>query len=169
MGDTHLEQSLTTPLFVARSPGPSFPLSIKGRPIIGIMNPIQSLIRTSAPASRSFTSTFTSSARNSFKTSQFQSAFRQSSKRWASDAAGTGATAGGATGSGAPNAAKESWLKRMWNSPVGIKTVHFWAPVMKVCVEHKLGVSRERRHGQLSRFVKESAWTDERSTEMVLY
>ncbi|KAK0655810.1 hypothetical protein B0T16DRAFT_397759 [Cercophora newfieldiana] len=25
----------------------------------------------------------------------------------------------------------EPWLKRMWNSPIGFKTVHFWAPVMK--------------------------------------
>ncbi|KAI0600600.1 hypothetical protein F4775DRAFT_590158 [Biscogniauxia sp. FL1348] len=24
-----------------------------------------------------------------------------------------------------------SWFKRMWDSPVGLKTVHFWAPVMK--------------------------------------
>ncbi|KAK4042501.1 hypothetical protein C8A01DRAFT_44513 [Parachaetomium inaequale] len=28
-------------------------------------------------------------------------------------------------------AAADSWAKRMWNSPVGLKTVHFWAPVMK--------------------------------------
>ncbi|KZZ99102.1 putative protein family UPF0041 [Moelleriella libera RCEF 2490] len=26
---------------------------------------------------------------------------------------------------------QHSWLKRMWESEVGIKTVHFWAPVMK--------------------------------------
>ncbi|KAI1411370.1 UPF0041-domain-containing protein [Hypoxylon sp. FL1857] len=25
----------------------------------------------------------------------------------------------------------QSWFQRMWNSPVGLKTVHFWAPVMK--------------------------------------
>jgi len=31
-----------------------------------------------------------------------------------------------------PAAAQEpSWAKRMWDSPVGLKTVHFWAPVMK--------------------------------------
>ncbi|KAK3298523.1 uncharacterized protein B0H64DRAFT_385391 [Chaetomium fimeti] len=29
------------------------------------------------------------------------------------------------------DAAADSWAKRMWNSPVGLKTVHFWAPVMK--------------------------------------
>jgi len=28
-------------------------------------------------------------------------------------------------------AASKSWVSRMWNSPVGLKTVHFWAPVMK--------------------------------------
>ncbi|KAK3901187.1 hypothetical protein C8A05DRAFT_35144 [Staphylotrichum tortipilum] len=32
------------------------------------------------------------------------------------------------TAEGAP---AESWAKRMWNSPVGLKTVHFWAPIMK--------------------------------------
>lgn len=24
------------------------------------------------------------------------------------------------------DAGAESWAKRMWNSPVGLKTVHFW-------------------------------------------
>ncbi|XXH03169.1 hypothetical protein Hte_009565 [Hypoxylon texense] len=28
-------------------------------------------------------------------------------------------------------AAPQTWFQRMWNSPVGLKTVHFWAPVMK--------------------------------------
>ncbi|KAI4865214.1 UPF0041-domain-containing protein [Hypoxylon rubiginosum] len=28
-------------------------------------------------------------------------------------------------------AASQTWFKRMWNSPIGLKTVHFWAPVMK--------------------------------------
>ncbi|KAI1140646.1 UPF0041-domain-containing protein [Hypoxylon sp. FL0543] len=28
-------------------------------------------------------------------------------------------------------AASQSWFQRMWNSPIGLKTVHFWAPVMK--------------------------------------
>lgn len=27
---------------------------------------------------------------------------------------------------------QQSWFKRAWESEVGIKTVHFWAPVMKV-------------------------------------
>ncbi|AEO65298.1 55781aa1-0dca-479c-818f-bcedab1f09c1 [Thermothielavioides terrestris] len=31
----------------------------------------------------------------------------------------------------AEQATAESWAKRMWNSPVGLKTVHFWAPIMK--------------------------------------
>jgi len=31
----------------------------------------------------------------------------------------------------APSAVQGSWFKRMWDSPIGIKTVHFWAPVMK--------------------------------------
>ena len=39
-------------------------------------------------------------------------------RRWQSTAAG----------------AEQSWFKRMWESEVGIKTVHFWAPVMKWCL-----------------------------------
>lgn len=31
----------------------------------------------------------------------------------------------------APPASK---LAQLWNSPVGPKTVHFWAPIMKVCL-----------------------------------
>ncbi|KAK7751090.1 hypothetical protein SLS62_006919 [Diatrype stigma] len=26
---------------------------------------------------------------------------------------------------------QKNWFKRMWDSPIGLKTVHFWAPVMK--------------------------------------
>ncbi|KAK2026446.1 UPF0041-domain-containing protein [Colletotrichum zoysiae] len=55
--------------------------------------------------------------RNAFRTSQFRTQFRESSKRWQSSTA-------------APDA-QVSWFKRMWDSPVGLKTVHFWAPVMK--------------------------------------
>ncbi|GIJ90137.1 hypothetical protein Asppvi_009088 [Aspergillus pseudoviridinutans] len=32
---------------------------------------------------------------------------------------------------GAASAEQQSTFQRLWNSPVGIKTVHFWAPVMK--------------------------------------
>ncbi|KAI5288252.1 hypothetical protein KEM52_001242, partial [Ascosphaera acerosa] len=28
-------------------------------------------------------------------------------------------------------AAPQSFLQRSWNSPIGVRTVHFWAPVMK--------------------------------------
>ncbi|EQL00270.1 UPF0041 domain protein [Ophiocordyceps sinensis CO18] len=31
----------------------------------------------------------------------------------------------------ASDAAGPSWFRRMWESEIGIKTVHFWAPVMK--------------------------------------
>ncbi|GES63089.1 UPF0041-domain-containing protein [Aspergillus terreus] len=31
----------------------------------------------------------------------------------------------------APAAEQQSTFQRLWNSPVGVKTVHFWAPVMK--------------------------------------
>ncbi|KAK4108770.1 UPF0041-domain-containing protein [Canariomyces notabilis] len=62
------------------------------------------------------TSTFFRAARTArpaFRASQF---FRPKQTRFQST------TAGGES---------ESFAKRMWNSPVGLKTVHFWAPVMK--------------------------------------
>lgn len=34
-------------------------------------------------------------------------------------------------GTAADAQARVSWFKRMWDSPIGLKTVHFWAPVMK--------------------------------------
>ncbi|KAL8773496.1 MAG: hypothetical protein Q9209_001600 [Squamulea sp. 1 TL-2023] len=30
-----------------------------------------------------------------------------------------------------PTAKPQSTAQRLWNSPIGVKTVHFWAPVMK--------------------------------------
>ncbi|KAL8784110.1 MAG: hypothetical protein Q9213_004169 [Squamulea squamosa] len=30
-----------------------------------------------------------------------------------------------------PTAQPQSTVQRLWNSPIGVKTVHFWAPVMK--------------------------------------
>ncbi|KAI2632843.1 UPF0041-domain-containing protein [Xylaria nigripes] len=51
----------------------------------------------------------------------FRSQFgRTTGRRFQSSAASDGATA-----------QKQSWFKRMWDSPIGFKTVHFWAPVMK--------------------------------------
>lgn len=43
----------------------------------------------------------------------------------------------------AQNAGKqtESGFAKYWNSPVGPKTVHFWAPIMKVS---RLGVTSSR-------------------------
>ena len=41
--------------------------------------------------------------------------FGQQSRRWQSAASET----------------QQSWFKRAWESEVGIRTVHFWAPVMK--------------------------------------
>lgn len=76
------------------------------------------LLRLSRPAFRPSTTSqfFTSSLR------------RQTTRRFQSTnpAAGTGAS-----GAGTQVPPAEPWLKRMWNSPIGLKTVHFWAPVMK--------------------------------------
>ncbi|KAK5636881.1 hypothetical protein RRF57_012593 [Xylaria bambusicola] len=52
----------------------------------------------------------------------FRSQFaRASGRRFQSTAAGDGPSA----------QQQKSWFKRMLDSPVGLKTVHFWAPVMK--------------------------------------
>ncbi|KAI8959726.1 UPF0041-domain-containing protein [Daldinia sp. FL1419] len=69
------------------------------------------------------TTTLFRAARPVFQQSAMRAAFRgnftsQTGRRFASTAA---------TG----EAASQSWTQRMWNSPVGVKTVHFWAPVMK--------------------------------------
>ncbi|KAJ5143336.1 uncharacterized protein N7515_002123 [Penicillium bovifimosum] len=40
--------------------------------------------------------------------------------RWQSTEAGAGG--------------QQSTFQRLWNSPIGVKTVHFWAPVMKWCL-----------------------------------
>ncbi|KAI0192831.1 hypothetical protein F4808DRAFT_453388 [Astrocystis sublimbata] len=60
---------------------------------------------------------FNQSSRAAFR-SQFA---RTSGRRFQSTAAGEGPTA----------QQQASWFKRMMDSPVGFKTVHFWAPVMK--------------------------------------
>ncbi|KAI9883879.1 MAG: hypothetical protein M1823_004344 [Watsoniomyces obsoletus] len=44
-------------------------------------------------------------------------------RRWQSTADSAGA--------GTAEGARQSTFHRMWNSPIGVKTVHFWAPVMK--------------------------------------
>jgi len=46
---------------------------------------------------------------------------RIAQRRWQSDAAAAPAEGG---------------LTKFWNSPVGPKTVHFWAPIMKVCAQY---------------------------------
>jgi len=89
------------------------------------MSPTTSLIRSARPAFRRSPNFFTSRA-----TQQQQTRIlRYAARRFTSTTAGTGATAGGATAAaGGPS---QSWIRRMWDSPIGLKTVHFWAPVMK--------------------------------------
>jgi len=54
----------------------------------------------------------------------FQTAFSKSAVRVARRFQSTEAAP-------AVEAAQKSWLRSMWDSPIGFKTVHFWAPVMK--------------------------------------
>jgi len=63
------------------------------------------MFRASRPAFRSANQFFSSSFR------------RPAGRRWQSTAS--------------EPKTSEPWIKRMWNSPIGLKTVHFWAPVMK--------------------------------------
>ncbi|KAK7729833.1 hypothetical protein SLS53_009131 [Cytospora paraplurivora] len=57
----------------------------------------------------------------------FRSAYsrQQWGRRWQSSSSTSSSTADGAA------AQQQSWFQRMWDSPIGFKTVHFWAPVMK--------------------------------------
>ncbi|KAK0633122.1 hypothetical protein B0T14DRAFT_53931 [Immersiella caudata] len=69
------------------------------------MSPTGNMFRASRPAFRSANQFFSSSFR------------RPAGRRFQSTAS--------------DSTTQEPWLKRMWNSPIGLKTVHFWAPVMK--------------------------------------
>ncbi|EGS22954.1 uncharacterized protein CTHT_0014330 [Thermochaetoides thermophila DSM 1495] len=53
---------------------------------------------------------------------------------------------------------EEPWLKRMWNSPVGLKTVHFWAPIMKWALV-LAGVSDFARPAEKLSFTQNAALT----------
>ncbi|KOS20869.1 Mitochondrial pyruvate carrier 3 [Escovopsis weberi] len=79
------------------------------------MSATNSILRAARPAFRqAFSKPASPFPSRSFNQSQF---FKQndSSRRWQSTASD----------------ASQSWFKRAWESEVGIKTVHFWAPVMK--------------------------------------
>lgn len=77
------------------------------------------LFRAARPAFRSAFFTSPTAQRQAFRSTRNR--FQQASKRWQSSAA-------------ASEAAQQGWIKRMWDSPIGLKTVHFWAPVMKWCL-----------------------------------
>lgn len=85
------------------------------------------ILRAARPMFRP--ATFASPARQAFAraTQQQQQQqqvmrFRFQNRRWQSSEAGAGAGS---------QSQQQSWFKRMWESEIGIKTVHFWAPVMK--------------------------------------
>jgi mitochondrial pyruvate carrier 2 len=73
------------------------------------------LFRAARPA---FQSSAFGASRAAHARATFQRNFSQSSRRFQSTTAGDGA-------------AQQSWFRRMWDSPIGFKTVHFWAPVLK--------------------------------------
>ncbi|KAJ6780252.1 hypothetical protein PWT90_04225 [Aphanocladium album] len=89
------------------------------------------LLRASRPLFRQ--AAFASPARQAFaRASQQQQnvmRFRFQNRRWQSSEAGAGA--GSSQQQQQQQQQQQSWFKRMWESEIGIKTVHFWAPVMK--------------------------------------
>ncbi|KAF5982234.1 FMP43 [Fusarium coicis] len=75
------------------------------------------IIRASRPLFRQ--ATLAAPARQAFRQQTFRQNFYQGSgRRWQST-------------DGAQQQQQQSWFKRMMESEVGFKTVHFWAPVMK--------------------------------------
>jgi len=77
-------------------------------PTSNILRAARPLFRQGATGSSPF---FTSQTQH-----MFRNQFRQQSKRWQSTTS---------------EQESASWFKKAWESEVGIKTVHFWAPVMK--------------------------------------
>jgi hypothetical protein len=77
------------------------------------------LFRAARPLLRQ--ATIAQPARQAFRQQTFRQNFYQGSgRRWQST-------------DGAQQQQQQGWFKRMYESEVGFKTVHFWAPVMKVC------------------------------------
>jgi hypothetical protein len=70
------------------------------------MSPTTTMFRAARPI-------FQQSSRAAFR-SQFA---RTSGRRFQSTAAG---------GEGPSSRQQQGWFKRMWDSPIGFKTVHFW-------------------------------------------
>ncbi|ROW16393.1 hypothetical protein VPNG_02882 [Cytospora leucostoma] len=67
-------------------------------------------------------------SRSSAVATPFRSAYGRQQwggRRWQSSSSSS------STADGAAAAQQLSWFQRMWDSPIGFKTVHFWAPVMK--------------------------------------
>jgi hypothetical protein len=80
------------------------------------MAPSSNAFRAAQPLFRQ--GLFTAQARQTFRPQQITQQFRQQGRRWQSTGAGS----------------EQSWFKKAWESEVGIRTVHFWAPVMKWCL-----------------------------------
>ena len=75
------------------------------------MVPGSTLMRASRPAFRQASALRFAQTNPAFRAPRFR--FRENSKRWQST-------------DGAAQQQHQSWFKRMWESEIGIKTVHFW-------------------------------------------
>ncbi|KAH6604181.1 hypothetical protein Trco_007627 [Trichoderma cornu-damae] len=83
------------------------------------MAPTTNILRAARPVFRKGAAAGSSPLFNRQTQQFFRQQFRQQGRRWQS------------TASGAGEQQSAGWFKRAWESEVGIKTVHFWAPVMK--------------------------------------
>jgi hypothetical protein len=115
-----------------------------------------SILRASRPLFRQGAFTAQAAGKQAFRPQTFRAqAFRSQNnqyqwqqsggRRWQSSDAGAGQQ-------------QASWFKRMWESEVGVKTVHFWAPVMKWALV-LAGVADLRRPAEKLSFTQNFALT----------
>lgn len=75
----------------------------------------------------SATRSFLNASRPLFRSQPLSSAWRARAGQQGASGARGGARGGKRwQSSAAGEQAQQSWFKRMWDSPIGIKTVHFW-------------------------------------------
>ena len=71
------------------------------------------ILRAARPAFRNSSNFFTQHQAHQAQAQINRNVWGKAGRRWQSTATGT-------------DAAAQGWVKRMWDSPIGLKTVHFW-------------------------------------------
>ncbi|KAF4464783.1 FMP43 Found in Mitochondrial Proteome [Fusarium albosuccineum] len=98
-------------------------------------SPANALFRASRPLFRQ--ATLGAPARQAFRAQARQNFYQGSGRRWQST-----------DGAHQQQQQQQSWFNRMWESEVGFKTVHFWAPVMKAIPANQ-SITSKLRYVQL--------------------